>query len=55
MPSVNFDFFTLDELISLKSKTMRIDCDCVANCDEPIFFVKTFVCIFLEYKFNIQK
>lgn len=34
-----------DELISLKSKRMKIDCGCLSNCDDSTFFVKAYVSI----------
>lgn len=36
-------FLILDELISLKSDLMKIDCSCLANCDDSNFFVQAYV------------
>lgn len=41
-----------DELISLKSKKMHIECDCVSNCDDQNFFVKSFVSSLAVLKYS---
>lgn len=39
--SLNDNFTLLSEaLISLKSDTMKIDCDCMPNCDDSNYFIQ---------------
>lgn len=42
-----------DELITLKSNKMKINCNCLANCDDSNFFVQDSVnmnCFFISTK-----
>ena len=47
----NFIPLFLDDIITLKSKKRKIECDCMANCDNSNFFTQSIVSWIQEYLF----